>query len=194
RRTLLRWDRGSVTPLVPPGESIAAVGARGDEVRVVEAYGTMWESHDAGGTWSRRGAAENTLTYDAAWDPNDLDHVVRSTRGIQVSRDGGATWTASAVPSNIVYDLAFSSDGIWAAALEGIMRSEDGGASFALAAAANVAHDNGILVADGARIYWMAGDELRSLDGVVARIGGLERFDVRNGVIYAARAEHVILN
>jgi hypothetical protein len=194
RQTLLRWDRGSVTPLVPPGLSIAAAGAKGDEVRIVEAYGTVWESHDAGGTWSRRGAAENVLTYDAAWDPNDLDRVVRSTRGIEVSRDGGATWTASASPSNVVYDLAFSSTGIWAASLDGILHSADGGASFSLAAAANVAHDNGILVADGARIYWMVGDELRTLDGIVAKISGLERFDMLGGVIHAARSEHLIVN
>jgi photosystem II stability/assembly factor-like uncharacterized protein len=193
RQTLLRWDRGSITLLLLPGQ-IAAVGARGDEVRIAGVFGAMWESHDAGGTWSRRGAVENVFTYDAAWDPNDFDHVVRSTRGIQVSRDGGATWTESASPSNIVYDLAFSSDGIWAAAYEGILHSTDGGASFALAAATNVAHDNGILVADGARIYWMWGDELHTLDGLVAKISGLERFDVAGGVVYAARSEHVIVN
>lgn len=196
RTALARWDRGSLTPLVPPGP-VGAIAANGDEVRIAEAYGTMWESHDAGGTWSRRGATESVLLYDAAFDPRDFDHVLRSTRGIQLSRDGGKTWRASASPSNVVYDLAFSPVDpsiVWAAALEGILVSTDGGESFRLAEAGQVAHDHGVVVpsrTDSSRVYWMYLDEIRTLGGVVAKVNGLERFEVVGNVIYAARSEHI---
>ena len=198
RTALVRWDRGSVTQLVPPG-TIGAVAGNGDEVRIAGTNGTIWESHDAGGTWTARGAtAESVLLYDAAFDPKDLDHVVRSTRGIEISRDGGRTWTASASPSLVVYDLAFSpvdSNVVWAAALEGILLSTDGGASFHLAEAGQVAHDYGIIVpsrTDAAKVYWMWVNDIHTLGSVVAKVNGLERFDVVGNTIYAARSEHII--
>src|SRR5205085_11839032 len=79
--------------------------------------------------------------------------------------------------------------------------SDDAGAASAVkesdetrAEAAQVAHDHEILVpsrTDPSRVYWMYLDEIRTLGGVVAKVNGLERFEVVGNVIYAARSEHI---
>jgi hypothetical protein len=217
RETLSRWDRGSVTPLVPPVQTIQALGVNArnpDHVRIVDGRSNMWESRDAGGTWSRRGAAETAGPYDVAFDPNDFDHAVRSTGAIQMSRDGGETWTASATPSDVVYDVAFSPVDpavVWACGYlmglnkEALLVSDDGGASFRVAAFTAVAHDNGILVPsprEAERVIWLSGNGLRAFDlrsGQVTPLADIvvERFAVSPAnadVVYAARSHWLIIN
>ena len=62
--------------------------------------GTIWESVDAGATWTQVGTPPEAgvSAYRVSFDPNDLDHVLvgTSVTGAFVSADGGASWTPSA--------------------------------------------------------------------------------------------------
>ncbi len=124
-------------------------------IRIGDAGGQMHESFDGGETWFRVGmrAPVGLLTYRAAFDPGDLDHVMygEATHGGWVTFDGGATWEASSGlsssdgPANL-FNMEFSPvDGlvVWAMSLDvnesdqghpsqgrHIYRSTDGGRTF----------------------------------------------------------------
>lgn len=148
RRFLLRYDSRGLATLKPPADFIGFTShnRNGEHLRAGASDGSIWESSDAGDTWTPIGAlATNVpLYYRFAFDPNDIDHVVAGTvsNGAYVSRDGGRTWTratgigkaganifaavVSPADSNRVWvegiDLAESRRYIWI--------SSDGGATY----------------------------------------------------------------
>lgn len=196
---IARWDHGSLTPLVPPRVGwIQSLGAAGDDAGIVDDKGNVWLSHDAGGTWTQHGSSsQRVFVYNAAFDPHDFRHIVRSGAGIEVSRDGGETWTKSLTPSNIVYEVAMSPVDpaiVWVAALEGLLVSTDGGATFRIAAAVQIPTNLVPAPRDAARVYWRGFDVLHAFDlrgGVhipLVQIPWLERFEVApNDAVIAAR-------
>ena len=142
RRNLAVYANGAITTLKPPVE-IAGLGAAGDRVRIGGSDGTLWESVDAGQSWSRIGSSTGGNAYRAAFDPSNLDHVVVGfmSAGASVTFDGGRTWTRAngfASPAN-VFSIVISPadpDVVWAMGLsiDGEKRhidlSRDGGLSF----------------------------------------------------------------
>jgi hypothetical protein len=148
--TLLRIDGETITPLRNHATGVVGMAAddrNADHLRLVDSDGQVWDSVDAGGTFTPIGrrAAVDAIIYRGAFSPGDLDFVIAgaSTVGAQVSHDGGATWTRSLglstgnanamnlamspVDPNVVWaqgvDLATDVHTIW--------RSVDGGAHFA---------------------------------------------------------------
>ncbi|MFC7585091.1 hypothetical protein ACFQYP_16145 [Nonomuraea antimicrobica] len=109
------WDRdgnlslvtpGDITPLTSPASQVVGVGTdrrRGDHLRVSDGVtGQLYDSKDGGRTWQPVGLPawpqnELHLIYTAAFDPNNLDHVVvgGSDTGARVTFDGGRTWSTS---------------------------------------------------------------------------------------------------
>jgi hypothetical protein len=97
---LFRIDGRTVTTLKAPVTSIVGFGAdakSGDFVRLADTSGQVWESFDAGATWSPLGspAREGAFVYRAAFDPSNLDHIVVGTMvsGAFVTFDASRTWT-----------------------------------------------------------------------------------------------------
>jgi len=100
RDSLASYDNGQVTTLKPP---VAIVGlgvdrAMPDHVRIGGDDGTLWDSTDAGASWSQLGRLALTgpvLFYRVAFDPANLDHLVygSSGAGAHVSFDAGRTFT-----------------------------------------------------------------------------------------------------
>jgi hypothetical protein len=158
----LTGQRVSELPAMPVDwfGMLALVADRNDaaHLRAVTAHGAVLDSTDGGATFTPHGStptpvADDTYGYDAAIAPGDLDHVLVGTmsRGAYVTRDGGTTWTHSAIGGakhNVnVFTVTVSpvdADVVWAMGLditemdggatsEGrhIFRSVDGGATFA---------------------------------------------------------------
>jgi len=145
REFLARYDSHGAVTLKPPAAFIgfAADKTNGDRIRGGGNDGTIWESTDAGATWSMLGRlGGNPLYYRFAFDPNDLDHIVagKASESAFVSRDGGRTWSASSgFKSANVFSLVVSpadSNYVWAEGLETansdrhIFLSTDGGTSY----------------------------------------------------------------
>lgn len=90
----------------------------------------LYTSTDEGRTW--RGG--DVSGYRSFVSVQALDGIVvgATLNAVVVSRDGGATWTASAMPRwvNAIFGVAVTPDGIWAASREGALRSTDMGASW----------------------------------------------------------------
>jgi photosystem II stability/assembly factor-like uncharacterized protein len=99
RRFLIRWDSRGPVQLKQPADfvGLAVDPTNGDRVRAGSSEGMIWESRDAGETWTQIGILENQLPYRFAFDPKDLEHIVAGTvsNGAFVSRNGGRTWTRS---------------------------------------------------------------------------------------------------
>lgn len=153
---LLRVDDEVISKLASPAgqEGIVGLGVDPDDpdhLRIGDTAGRLWDSTDAGASWSAQGlpALMDSLAYRAAFDAHDLDHVVYGliTKGALVTTDAGAKWTqAKGLSANnnangfhIVVSPA-EGDIVW---LEGydlsddmdnkarhIYRSEDGGLNF----------------------------------------------------------------
>ncbi|SDJ23156.1 WD40/YVTN/BNR-like repeat-containing protein [Nonomuraea jiangxiensis] len=172
--TLVTPDGG--TPLTSPAGQVAGLGTdrrRGDHLRVADGSGQLYDSRDGGRTWRPIGvpawpASELLMVYTAAFDPDNLDHVVlgAASHGARVTYDGGRTWTTStglgdkgdsvnvfsAVVSpaapNVVYamglNLAESDEGVPSDGRH-IYRSSDGGRRFAPV----VDQGNGITLSNG---------------------------------------------
>lgn len=148
RLFLMRYDADGVVTLKAPGPIIGLAAAANDgrHVRAGDGDGAVWDSTDAGATWTRIGElrSEPGLFYRFAFDPNDLDHVVAGTAvtGAYVSRDAGKSWTTAvgfmSQSVNAFNFAIFPVDGnvVWAMALdmgEGakhIYRSTDGGLTY----------------------------------------------------------------
>ncbi|HWW61730.1 MAG TPA: dispase autolysis-inducing protein [Thermoanaerobaculia bacterium] len=143
RQFLARYDARGVAKLKPP---VAFLGigvdkANGDRIRAGGDDGSIWESTDAGESWTQLGRlGGNPIYYRFAFDPNDLDHIVagKAVEGASVSRDGGRTWTSSTGSINM-FTLLFSpvdSNYVWAMGFSNaenrdhIYLSTDGGSSY----------------------------------------------------------------
>ena len=155
REFLARYDSRGTAQLKPPSDfvGLAADRAKADRVRGGSSNGEIWESNDAGETWTRIGSLPNMISiYRIEFDPNDLDHIVAGVLGggAFVTRDGGRTWTRATglgAKSVNVFQLVISPvDGsrVWAEGLDideydqghpsqgqHIYVSSDGGATYA---------------------------------------------------------------
>jgi photosystem II stability/assembly factor-like uncharacterized protein len=147
RRFLVRYDSRGAVKLKEPA-AFVGVGINpdnADHLRAGSDEGTVWESRDAGETWSSIGVlradTSPAIFYRFAFAPSNIDHVVAGTTqsGGYVSRDGGRTWTKSALGTGSVnaFNFVFApSDDrvVWAMALDAngrhIFRSTDGGATY----------------------------------------------------------------
>jgi hypothetical protein len=144
REFLARWDaRGAKQLKAPPFVGLEADPKDGDHVRAGSYDGSMWESRDAGETWTANGFAPATNVYRFAFDPNNLDHVIAGVvvDGARVSFDGGHVWaTPSGLPAraNVFNAVISPVDGnvVWAMAIDlanstrHIYLSRDGGLTF----------------------------------------------------------------
>jgi hypothetical protein len=98
RPFLVRYDARGAVKLKPPADFVGftADPANGDRVRAGAIDGSLWETLDAGESWTRIGAhTVAPLYYRFAFNPQNLDHILAGTvsHGAFVSRDGGRTWT-----------------------------------------------------------------------------------------------------
>ncbi|HVG24195.1 MAG TPA: dispase autolysis-inducing protein [Thermoanaerobaculia bacterium] len=129
RKFLYRYDtRGAVSLKQPVDFMGLGVDPNdGEHLRAGGNDGSVWESKDAGATWTHIGALEGSpLYYKFAFDPMNLDHIVAGTlaNGAYVSRDGGKSWTRGtgiATRSANVFQLVFSPvDGnrVWAMGID----------------------------------------------------------------------------
>jgi photosystem II stability/assembly factor-like uncharacterized protein len=150
RQFLYRYDaRGAVSLKQPvPFMGVGVDPANGDRLRAGGDDGSVWESVDAGQTWTHIGALTGPVGfYRFAFDPANLDHVIAGTvvAGAHVSRDGGKTWTRATglgTRSTNVFNIVFSpvdSNRAWAMGIDldtsgrHIYVSSDGGESWQIA-------------------------------------------------------------
>ena len=152
RRFLVRYDSRGAVKLKEPAAFVGLGVNRDnpDHVRAGADDGTVWESTDAGETWSSIGTLRAdtapTIFYRFAFAASNIDHVVAGTTqsGGYVSRDGGRNWTKSVMGSGGInaFNFAFApSDDrvVWAMGLflsdsrRHIFRSTDGGSSYTAA-------------------------------------------------------------
>jgi photosystem II stability/assembly factor-like uncharacterized protein len=158
RSFTMRYDANGLTKLKQP-VAFAGFGvnpANADHIRGGGIDGTVWQSEDAGATWTQLGNlhtdTDTPWIYRMAFDPDDLDHIVAGTlaSGAYYTYDGGRIWRKSAglgtEKSTNAFNLVISpanGDVVWAMALdmkEGdsgspthgrhILMSTDGGQSF----------------------------------------------------------------
>jgi hypothetical protein len=188
RPDLARYSGGSVTILKAP---VAIVGmgvdrANADRVRLGGDDGSLWESSDGGGSWTKIGIpafSNASIVYRAVFDLADLNHILfgGANAGAAVSFDGGKTYRQSAglAQGTNVFNVVISPADpkiVWAMAInlaeadanvpshgKHIYRSVDGGASFAavIDEAPGVQLINGPLMAahptDGNVLYFVFG-------------------------------------
>ena len=153
---LVRIDAGAVIPLKSPTPNVIGLGTDAtepDRLRLAGADGSLWESTEAGASFSPLDPAPVApLTYRFAFDPRDLDHILfgSASIGAWVSFDGGKQWTqatglspsgkanafevvVSPIDSNVVWSQGIDLDENLPNAPNGgrhIFRSEDGGKTF----------------------------------------------------------------
>lgn len=125
-------------------------------------------STDGGVTWQK--------IADGAGGPVDFHAMTISRvdpkviyglhRGIQVSRDGGTSWTIAGPGPDRVIDLAASptdANTVYAGAVGGLVKSEDGGRTWALAGPSGRAATLVESTADGSLYVFLAGAGLLKL-------------------------------
>ncbi len=153
--TMVRVDDEVLVELTSPAGQDGIVGlgvdpGDPDHVRIGDSAGRLWDSSDAGLTWSQTGtpAFEGSLAYRIVFDPHDIDHALVGTlaQGVRVSHDGGAVWTSATGLGagnfngfNLVVSPA-QGDVVWVEGLDlgdpneatsrHIYRSDDGGLGF----------------------------------------------------------------
>ncbi|HEV7238534.1 MAG TPA: dispase autolysis-inducing protein [Thermoanaerobaculia bacterium] len=152
RSFLVRYDSRGTVKLKQPVDfmGLGVDPQNGEHLRAGGVDGMVWESEDAGDTWTPFGVLEGAPGYYRfIFDPADLDHVVAGTvsNGAYFSRDGGKTWTKSVGFGERyanVFTFAFSPvDGsrVWAMGIDvdntsdaahgrHIYLSDDGGATY----------------------------------------------------------------
>ena len=149
RRFLVRYDSRGAVKLKEPAAFVGLGVDRNnpDHVRAGSDDGVVWESLDAGDTWTAIGTlrpeTSPAIFYRFAFAHSNLDHIVAGTTqsGGYVSRDGGRTWTKSVFGTGgfNAFNFVFApSDDrvVWAMALSlgagdrHIYRSTDGGNTY----------------------------------------------------------------
>jgi hypothetical protein len=147
RRFLVRYDSRGTKVLKQPADfvGLGVDPQNGERLRGGGTDGTIWESVDAGETWTFIGALEGQVGwYRFTFDPKDIDHVLAGTvvNGAHVSRDGGRTWaraTGMGAGTANAFELVFSpvdSTRVWAMGIDladsskRIYVSSDGGATY----------------------------------------------------------------
>ena len=135
--------------------TVAVDPADADRMRAVGRNGRIYESAGAGNHWNPVGNAApvTPLTYFAAIDPHDMDHVIigMAVGGTVVTFDGGSTWTFGAglsstggsfngfngvispASSSLVWVMGFDFDEAASGHPSGgkhVYRSDDGGLTF----------------------------------------------------------------
>ncbi|HSP13636.1 MAG TPA: dispase autolysis-inducing protein [Thermoanaerobaculia bacterium] len=149
RSFLVRYDgRGAIKLKQPiPFVGVGVDPVDGSHVRAGGSDGTIWETRDAGETWTRIAiltpAASPVIIYRFAFDPANLDHVLAGTTidGTYASFDAGRTWqhSMSLFGHTNVFEVAVSPadpNTVWAEGIDlgeelrHLYLSRDGGASF----------------------------------------------------------------
>lgn len=148
RMFLLRYDARGLATLKAPAAFVgfAADPENGERLRAGADDGAIWESTDAGESWTRIGGltSDPALFYRFAFGTKDLDHIVAGTllTGAHVSRDGGRTWTRARLGTTAranAFEIVISPadpNRVWVegidmeAAVRHIWVSSDGGATF----------------------------------------------------------------
>jgi len=162
REFILRYDSRGATVLRPPA-AIVGLGTdrlNGDHVRAGDVDGGLWESTDAGDSWTLINSLpplNTSFVYRFSFDPSNIDHIVagRLAGGAYVTFDGGRNWTRSSLGNNFnVMNFAMSPadpNVVWAMAVDlnsgvhAMHRSADGGRTFAQV----VAEGNGVEMQNG---------------------------------------------
>ncbi len=190
--TPARADVGAWT-LVGPGEAVSALAVHPDDDQDVLAAGAtgVWRTQDGGGTWVQVSATllARSLSRDVT-NPATTYGVSSDGRRILKSTDNGSTWTTAYTGSgqthvNTVLADPNTSGNVYAGVsysdgLAQVLRSTDGGASWAVVLPANLRGAGGIgptnittlaaipgvpgLVFAGLQVYH-GGLVLRSTDG-----------------------------
>lgn len=145
-------EAGVLTRLAAPSNAIAGVGVDPNDslhLRLVADDGHVFDSFDAGRTWTERGSLRiDGLLYSVAFDAANLDHMLVgvSTSGAWRSDDGGVSWNQARgfsagerVNANIFTIVFAPSDAsvVWAMGIDmttlvkHVYRSSDGGSTFA---------------------------------------------------------------
>jgi hypothetical protein len=136
REFLVRYDSRGAKRLKPPAAfmGLGVDPQNGEHVRGGANDGAIWESLDAGETWTRTGLLEGSVFYYRfAFDPASLDHIVAGTlsNGAFVSRDGGKNWTrATGISKSAanVFQIVISpadSNRVWAMGIDESQSSSD---------------------------------------------------------------------
>lgn len=148
RMFLLRYDSRGLRALKPPAAFVGFEADRtnGERLRAAGDDGKIWESTDAGESWTMVGglASDPAPFYRFAFNPSNLNHIIAGTlvTGAHVSRDGGQTWTRSILGTTAqanAFEIAISPadpNRVWiegidlATSLRHIWVSSDGGNTF----------------------------------------------------------------
>lgn len=159
RAYLVRYDSRGAKKLKQPVDFIgfAADANNGERLRAGGTDGSLWESEDAGETWSPLGRLTTpVMVYRFAFDPMNLDHVVAGTvtEGAFVSHDGGRNWSkSSGIDRANIFNLVFSdANRVWAQGIDlvtggrHIFASDDAGTSYRIV----VTEEAGVELVNGA--------------------------------------------
>jgi Sortilin, neurotensin receptor 3, len=148
RQFILRYDSRGATVLKAPAV-IVGLGtdhANGNHVRAGDTDGNLWNSTDAGDSWTAINnlpALANSFVYRFSFDPANIDHIIagRVAGGAYVTFDGGKHWERTSFGDGFnVMNFAMSPadpNVVWAMAVDtrsgvhAMHRSIDGGRTFA---------------------------------------------------------------
>jgi hypothetical protein len=157
---MYRIDGDNISKLGVAATRVVGLGvdpADDRHLRAGDSIGQLWDSRDAGASWTRTGVqapvTQPVLGYRFAFDPADLDHALFGvgTDGAFVTSNGGATWSkaaglAAGGMANVFSIVIASAGGgqvVWAQGIDlgdievpvyagrNIWRSTDGGRTFA---------------------------------------------------------------
>ncbi len=135
-----RWT--ALAPLEGAGPAVRGLEASVASPNTISAWSSagVLRSDDRGESWSRQcpWPDEVTTRPQVAVSPADPNRIVAAnpvTGSMLVTRDGGASWLAPAVPPTGGYFMRlsfdpFDPDVLFAGSVDGVWKSEDGGTTF----------------------------------------------------------------